>query len=184
MKIQKYSKQELISLFKDLAQKVGATPTKKQWNEAANTPSDMVIRCQFGRWNEFVEACGFERYQPHLTELAQQNRNKAKRGKRSTNWKGGRITDKWGYIQIWMPEHPNSKGGGYIHEHRLVMSEKIGRPLVKGENVHHIDGARDNNEPKNLELWTTSQPSGQRVEDKIEWAINFLRGHGYETIKN
>jgi len=134
----------------------------------------MMIRCQFGRWNEFVEVCGFERYKPYLTELAQQNRNKAKRGKRSTNWKGGRVVDKWGYIQIWKPEHPNAKGAGYIHEHRLIISEHLGRPLIKGENVHHKNGERADNRLSNLELWSTTQPSGQRVKDKIKWAKELL----------
>lgn len=36
---------------------------------------------------------------------------------------------------------------------------------------------------ENLELWTRSQPAGQRVKDKIEWCIDFLNGHGYGVIK-
>lgn len=59
-------------------------------------------------------------------------------------------------------------------EHRVVMERVLGRKLLPGENVHHIDGDRTNNRPENLELWTRSQPSGQRVEDKIVWALEFL----------
>ena len=33
------------------------------------------------------------------------------------------------------------------HEHRLVAEEKLGRPLRKGEVVHHIDGDYKNNDP-------------------------------------
>jgi hypothetical protein len=33
---------------------------------------------------------------------------------------------------------------------------------------------RDDNRPVNLELWNTSQPSGQRVPDKVEWAKHIL----------
>ena len=36
------------------------------------------------------------------------------------------------------------------HEHRLVAEEKLGRPLRKGEVVHHIDGDYKNNDPNNL----------------------------------
>ncbi len=64
-------------------------------------------------------------------------------------------------------------------QHRIVMEETLGRKLLPGENVHHKDGDRTNNEPSNLELWTVSQPAGQRVQDKIQWAEEFLAQYGY-----
>ena len=178
MKHQPYSKKKLISLYKDLAQKIGSQPTRKQWNEDAMTPSDMPIRQNFGTWNDFVIACGFKPYKPYLSELAIKNKILAKKGKRSSHWKGGKHVDRLGYVQVWKPEHPNARMAGYIHEHRLVMSEHLGRPLKSHENVHHKNGNRADNRLENLELWTTIQPSGQRVEDKIAFAKEILREYG------
>lgn len=40
------------------------------------------------------------------------------------------------------------------HEHRVVAEEMLGRPLVRGEIVHHIDGNKHNNAPSNLQVMT------------------------------
>jgi len=70
-----------------------------------------------------------------------------------------------------------------MFEHRLVMGDMLGRDLLPEENVHHINGVRDDNSPRNLELWSKSQPPGQRVSDKVAWAKEMLNLYEPEALK-
>ena len=89
-------------------------------------------------------------------------------GKSAANWQGGRHLDREGYVWILVGrEYPRAiqRGNGwYIKEHRKVMAEILGRSLQPWEQVHHINGLRDDNRPENLELWTRPQPAGIRSD--------------------
>ena len=65
--------------------------------------------------------------------------------------------------------------GKYDFEHRVVMKVVLGRSLRKGEQIHHKDGDKLNNDPSNLELWSRYQPSGQRITDKVAAAVSLLK---------
>lgn len=86
----------------------------------------------------------------------------------------GRYINSNGYALVYKPDDPSTTKNGWVMEHRWVMAEHLGRPLYPDENVHHINGVRDDNRLENLELWSSSQPSGQRVEDKLAWARQIL----------
>lgn len=69
--------------------------------------------------------------------------------------------------------------GGWMHEHRYVMEQTLGRKLRPFENVHHKNGNKRDNRPRNLELWLRRQPAGQRVADLIA----FLCEHYREEVR-
>lgn len=51
---------------------------------------------------------------------------------------------------------------GYVkelgrHQHRVVAEQKLGRALLPGEIVHHLDGDKKNNDPANLAVMTQGE---------------------------
>lgn len=101
-------------------------------------------------------------------------------------WGTGYVT-KDGYKMV-SKNHPNAKcrskksGKGQIFEHTYIMSKHLGRPLRKGESVHHKNGIRDDNRLENLELWVNTIRFGQRLEDKVKHYKEFLELYGYDVI--
>jgi hypothetical protein len=97
-------------------------------------------------------------------------------------YSSGYSTDGAGYTVLRIPGHPLASGTGNVYEHRLVMAEHLGRLLEPNESVHHKNGNRSDNRIENLELWSKGQPAGQRVEDKVEYALEILRLYAPEYL--
>jgi hypothetical protein len=81
-----------------------------------------------------------------------------------------------GYVHVPVPADERWLTGGRtpVAEHRLVRARALGRPLRPDESVHHVNGDRADNRLPNLELWSRFQPNGQRVDDKVRWALELL----------
>jgi hypothetical protein len=160
---QRFGKLVVIGFEKSIKVKHG---TKKYWkckcdcgNECSITANRLVVRK--------TRSCGC------FKKEACKGRNKEK----SALWKGGKVITSNGYIGI-----RDSENKRYILEHRLAMENHLGRPLKKTETVHHKNGNKADNHINNLELWESSHSSGQRVIDKIDYCVNFLKEYAPQYL--
>lgn len=64
-------------------------------------------------------------------------------------WKGGQYYS-GGYVFVLKPDHPHARDDGYIKRAWLVLEEKLGRYLLPGSDVHHINGIKDDDRPENV----------------------------------
>ena len=83
-----------------------------------------------------------------------------------------------GYIDVKISMFPSI----WVRQHRYVMEQHLGREMFPHENVHHINGDKTDNRIENLELWSTSQPPGQRVVEKLDWAREFIAQYENEQL--
>ena len=77
-------------------------------------------------------------------------------GAKNGMWRGGRALASNGYILIRVGvSHHLADCRGYAYEHRLVAEKITGRKLFENEVVHHKDGNKQNNQPENLEVFSS-----------------------------
>lgn len=63
-----------------------------------------------------------------------------------------------GYVLVWAPDHPRAHPKGKrVFEHILVAERMLGRVLEKGEQVHHKDRNKQNNDLSNLIVLTSEE---------------------------
>lgn len=120
------------------------------------------------------------------------NKDKTPKDRRKNNnyHKGYKITAS-GYKKIRVNyDHPKKDSSGYVHEHVLVMEQKLGRYLKEDEVVHHIDRNRLNNSIENLQLMNKSDHKcmhsrEDRKKIDVEKAAKMLDdGYVYEQVSS
>lgn len=108
------------------------------------------------------------------------------RPKGSRNKQGGTYTATTsGYVFVRQPGHPNADTRGYVREHVLVMSQHLGRPMIEGEVVHHINGIRNDNRLENLQVMTqNTHTKHHHVGTYKPQSLKNLRGHTSEEMRH
>lgn len=83
------------------------------------------------------------------------------------NWRGGRTVASSGYMLVRVGRgHHLADSRGYAYEHRLVAEKKLGRRLLPGEQVHHVDHDKLNNAEGNLEVLPSRAHHGVKHRSK------------------
>jgi hypothetical protein len=79
-----------------------------------------------------------------------------------------RIISGDGRPMLYIPKHFGKKyiGERYVYEHRYIVEKALERKLRSYEIVHHKDGNKLNNNPKNLELSTIKKHCSMHSKGK------------------
>ena len=72
------------------------------------------------------------------------------KGSDNPNWRGGTSLMRNGYLEMRL-------NGKKKYVHRFVMEQKLGRELLRHEQVHHINHNKLDNRPENLEIVSPSE---------------------------
>ncbi len=139
-------------------------PGGATYKEIPKNVEDKIIELYKSGVSQLKIATKFHLHQGRVSRVLRHNgvNGSIRSAERHHNWKGGRTTDSNGYIKLLSkPSHPGGiNRTGYIFEHRLVMARHLGRSLLSGETVHHINGDRADNRIENLQLRQSNHGKG------------------------
>lgn len=162
----------------------------KKRSELLRTCEQCSKKFKSSHYSHFCHACFKikfpEKYEKQLIQKSKSYRRKVgipEDAPRLIAKQGSGYIDSNGYKIIRKKGHPNACKGNSIKEHIYVMSQFKGRPLLKGETVHHKNGIRDDNRIENLKIMTL-HPPGQEEEDIINYYLPWFIARGYQLEKN
>ena len=155
-----------------------------RWSRTGDAHAAVPLRRpQRGRCS--IEDCDRENHSRGLcrTHLARVRAGGSPDPERPVRVMTGQGSISHGYRKVVVPEHllHLTAGERSVLEHRLVMAQALGRPLLGTEVVHHRNGDRLDNRSENLELWSVAQPAGQRVQDKLRFAFELIAAYDPEA---
>jgi hypothetical protein len=111
-------------------------------------------------------------------------------------WTGGLTKDRSGYIlqrvrkdsdhsylirAIAKRGRAGTDSAGYAPVHRIVMHNKLGRKLRRGEIVDHIDGDIENNAPENLRVFPSN---AAHLRETLAGKVPKWSQEGYQNMCN
>ena len=62
-----------------------------------------------------------------------------------------------GYVMEYHPDHPRADKRGYVFAHIVAYEKHTGKKVPEGYVVHHINGIKTDNSPKNLTMLTREE---------------------------
>ena len=133
----------------------------RPWNKGL-TKEDPRVKINSERRDKTMKEKGLYGHNKGVKSILM---SKAKLGKKNPMYK--EKVKRSGYVVVHKPEDPRSDKSGYMFEHTIVVEEKIGRNLQKGELVHHIDENKTNNNIENLMLFE-SQSKHLKFHNKVK----------------
>lgn len=88
---------------------------------------------------------------------------------KNPKWKGGEIVRTDGYIIVRIGTFTKQyKGKRYDLKHRIIMSNHLGRELMRSEIVHHLNGDKQDNRIENLKLISQAEHAKEHDKERIK----------------
>jgi hypothetical protein len=126
-------------------------------------------KCGKPRWTEYI----VRKHQPRnkICALCQSKVAAKKRdfnGENNPRWNNGMRTDRDGYVFLYRPAHPKADSNGYVRRSWLILEEFLGRSILKGAIVHHVNGIKNDDRPENLQELFPSRHQTLSEEHKMK----------------